>query len=162
VPPTEADPGVHDIGTQPDRPRPDRPRPDSPPPDGMPATAPGGRRRASSPLPPSPAAARLARELVRRLTGGPEHVQVALIVTELVTNAVTHAAAAPTFTAGFDGTTVRVEVFDDGPGRPRLCRVDATATSGRGIALVDAVADRWGVDEVDGGKTVWAEVDTTP
>jgi anti-sigma regulatory factor (Ser/Thr protein kinase) len=115
-------------------------------------------RRTTAKLPAAPVSSRLARELVRTVTGRPEDVRVALIVTELVANAITHAGAAPTLTVIWDGTVVRLEVFDDGPGWPALRRVEATDTSGRGVALVASVADRWGVVPVDGGKVVWAEV----
>jgi anti-sigma regulatory factor (Ser/Thr protein kinase) len=128
------------------------------PPSGRPTTPGGPARRASAQLPVSPASARMAREMAREVTGPPEDARIALIVTELVTNAISHAEAAPWFSIDADAARVRVEVFDNGPGRPRITRVDATATSGRGVALVDAVADRWGVDPSPGGKTVWAEV----
>ncbi len=37
--------------------------------------------------------------------------------------------------------------------------VDDEATSGRGLLLVEAVTDRWGVDSAGLGKTVWCELD---
>lgn len=83
-------------------------------------------------------------------------------VSELVANAVRHAHASPgrQIATGYrregeDG--VRIEVHDAGEGRPRMQAVDADAEHGRGLALVAAVADRWGVSERAGaGKAVWA------
>ncbi len=95
--------------------------------------------------------------MVRQVTARAESSRIALIVTELVTNAVSHGEA-PVFSVSWDGESVRIEVFDNGAGRPVVRPLDATATSGRGMALVDAVADRWGVEETPAGKTVWAEV----
>jgi histidine kinase/DNA gyrase B/HSP90-like ATPase len=91
-----------------------------------------------------------------------EDQRVALVVTELVTNSVTHAASSPEITLEWDGRVLRIEVYDEGGGRPVLRQVDGTSTSGRGLALVDAVADRWGVVEWRNGKYVWAELDLVP
>ncbi|WP_374701126.1 ATP-binding protein [Streptomyces sp. TP-A0874] len=55
---------------------------------------------------------------------------------------------------------LRVEVSDPHPGRPRVAGRDADAECGRGLVLVDALADRWDVRRrVGPGKTVWAEFD---
>ena len=56
---------------------------------------------------------------------------------------------------------LRITVEDDAGDtdlRPRA--VDEDATHGRGLALVEAVSDRWGVEQVpDGGKAIWLELD---
>jgi anti-sigma regulatory factor (Ser/Thr protein kinase) len=119
----------------------------------------GGTPTAATTLPLSPASVRLARELVRRVTGGPEDLRAALVVTELVSNAIAHGDSPPTLTVGWDGRTVHLGVFDRGGGRPVVQYAEPTDTGGRGVALVDSVADRWGVTEGDGGKTVWADVE---
>ena len=41
---------------------------------------------------------------------------------------------------------------------PRVVGFDPDALSGRGLALVDAVSDRWGVEDVERGKSVWFEL----
>jgi anti-sigma regulatory factor (Ser/Thr protein kinase) len=86
-----------------------------------------------------------------------------LLVTELVTNAVVHAgtrARVLIITAG-DRSDVRIEVHDDAYEPPRIGGFDPDAVSGRGLALVDAISDRWGI-EPDGparpGKRVWFEL----
>ncbi len=111
-------------------------------------------------LPLSPASARLARQHVRDVTGTAEDPRVALVVTELVTNAVVHGQGGPTLAVTATPSSVRVEVHDDGPGLPRLRPFsEEPTTSGRGLALVDMVADAWGVVADPGdGKTVWAEI----
>ncbi|WP_309144459.1 ATP-binding protein [Streptomyces sp. BR123] len=95
----------------------------------------------------------------------PQVVQAAeLALSELVTNAVRHARAPRGREIGvravWDGTCLRVEVADagdwvdlePGPHRP-------DGESGRGLAVVAAVAGRWGQEPRPHGigKTVWAE-----
>ena len=86
-----------------------------------------------------------------------------LVVSELVTNAVLHAADSPTIILDLrltDGA-VRVMVSDGGLGEPdRRPHPDPrTSETGRGVWLVDAFAERWGT-EMHGreGKTVWCEL----
>jgi anti-sigma regulatory factor (Ser/Thr protein kinase) len=90
----------------------------------------------------------------------------ALAVSELTTNAVLHARTELTVSLRRLGGGVRVEVRD---GSSRLPVVDAArpedlllnrSMTGRGLALVAAVADRWGADPAAGGKVTWAEVAT--
>ncbi|MGI5455011.1 ATP-binding protein [Streptomyces sp. CA-249302] len=89
---------------------------------------------------------------------------VALILTELATNAVRHAHAhrpGRTFTVALahDGRkTIEVEVYDGSPRHPVLNGYDPDATSGRGLLLVDALCEEWGVREREFGKSVWARV----
>jgi serine phosphatase RsbU (regulator of sigma subunit)/anti-sigma regulatory factor (Ser/Thr protein kinase) len=88
---------------------------------------------------------------------------VMLTVSELVTNAVVHARTPATLRLSLRGHVLRVGVSDLAPeSRPAVRVAEDTAVNGRGLALVDAVADRWGVDAPgDGsGKTVWLELDT--
>ncbi|WP_181160626.1 ATP-binding protein [Streptomyces solincola] len=89
-----------------------------------------------------------------------------LIVSELVTNAVVHtgcpavlrmlAGAGPV--AGKTGT-VRVEVADASARPPRPRQAGGEETGGRGLELVDGLADRWGWQHEGGGKSIWCEVD---
>lgn len=87
---------------------------------------------------------------------------VELAVTELVTNALLHAGAPVLLRLLpiLDG--VRVEVQDSSPVAPVRAQISSEAMTGRGLALVDALAPRWGVDRVPGGgKVVWCEVTHT-
>jgi anti-sigma regulatory factor (Ser/Thr protein kinase) len=81
-----------------------------------------------------------------------------LVVSELATNAVMHAATPFTVSLGrLDGTltlSVRDLSFDhpQGPARPR-----STTLRGRGLHIVDVLSSAWGVTAERDGKTVWAE-----
>ena len=90
-----------------------------------------------------------------------EHVQdrVVLLVSELVTNAVTHARTPVLFQAWVTDNLVRVEVHDCALPSRRLERC-ATLGVGRGcgLRLVDILATRWGVQNEQSGKCVWFEV----
>jgi anti-sigma regulatory factor (Ser/Thr protein kinase) len=83
-----------------------------------------------------------------------------LLVSELVTNAVVHAGSPallvvrPSERPG----CVRVEVCDQDAEPPIVHAFDPDATDGRGLALVAALADRWGVQPTAVGKSVWFEL----
>jgi anti-sigma regulatory factor (Ser/Thr protein kinase) len=84
-----------------------------------------------------------------------------LLVSELVTNAILHGRAPLELRAQAMGSAVRVEVHDQDPTSPPVLRhdVDLTEVGGRGLQLVDTLADRWGWSENDNGKVVWFELD---
>jgi hypothetical protein len=87
---------------------------------------------------------------------------LATITTELVINAVEHAASAPRLCIRLHGGEVTVGVRDDLPGtapRPQLSCVGSPC--GRGLLMVTALSSRWGVTPHDDGKTVWASLATT-
>lgn len=55
---------------------------------------------------------------------------------------------------------MRIDVVDSDHRMPREHHtVDDEATSGRGLFLVEAVSDRWGIDSIGLGKTIWCEFD---
>jgi DNA-binding NarL/FixJ family response regulator len=83
---------------------------------------------------------------------------VELLTTELVMNSVEHADTKATVTAEIHRDKVRIAVSDDGPGMPERHRSSYDQESGRGLLIVDSLAQRWGVDQTDSGKTVWFEV----
>jgi anti-sigma regulatory factor (Ser/Thr protein kinase) len=92
---------------------------------------------------------------------------VQLVVSELVTNALLHAPESPTITLDLfmSGSAIRVMVSDQSPRQP-VRRHHATpwsAENGRGVALIDTLADRWGTEPYPpGGKTVWCELRAEP
>jgi anti-sigma regulatory factor (Ser/Thr protein kinase) len=86
---------------------------------------------------------------------------VALLAGELVTNAVVHTHSAVSLVVGRADHAVRVEVHDASPGRLELGMAAGDDEGGRGLALVDALATRWGVDADGIGKSVWFEVATS-
>ncbi len=84
---------------------------------------------------------------------------VLLAANELVTNAILHARTDVEVVVRLWRGVVRVEVFDsDGAHLPAPRVVSADAMGGRGLAVLDAVAARWGVEVEDGGKRVWFEL----
>lgn len=113
-----------------------------------------------------PEAARAARLKVRELclTRAPAELidDVQLVVSELVTNAVTHGLGAITVLVGVTGDRVAIAVRDEGPGEPRQRDIEAASPGGRGIALVARLAADWGVRrEPGGGKAVWCLLTST-
>ncbi|MDQ1648331.1 MAG: hypothetical protein QOG60_388, partial [Frankiaceae bacterium] len=104
---------------------------------------------------------RARRYVTERLTGPRLSAyvdDVELAVAELVTNAVLHGAPPLSLRLTPQDDLVRIEVADGSRQTPVRGRVDVAAMTGRGLALVDALTVRWGVDAVDDGKVVWAEV----
>ena len=87
---------------------------------------------------------------------------LALLVSELVSNAVLHSeapAASEILLCArlLSPDTVRVEVIDRGAGFKAAPRDPARSIGGYGLFLVDRQATRWGVDRV-GGTRVWFEL----
>lgn len=88
---------------------------------------------------------------------------VLLCVSELVANVITHVGAGtPTTLAGsMNGTRLRIEVHDpDTRVLPTLMDATDDAETGRGMALVTAAADRWGVQLFADRKVTWCEFAT--
>jgi anti-sigma regulatory factor (Ser/Thr protein kinase) len=153
-------------------PRPSRPRPSQSDTASAPLPpAPPARERAADarvPLIPGPAAASVARAHLRAAIGSwrlPVDVDVAvLLVSELVTNAVTHGddgagtpLAAVTMILRCSGGELRVEVHDrsrDMP-VPVSLGVPDDSETGRGLMLVDTLAAEWGYYRTPGGKAVY-------
>ncbi|MEV7419852.1 ATP-binding protein [Streptomyces sp. NPDC089919] len=100
------------------------------------------------------------RELLRHW-GRPESTDVAeLLATELVTNALVHTDQGAEVTATLAAARLRVEVRDHTAKHPRsLVPAADDGTSGRGLLLVQALADDWGVSLQGAGKVVWFELD---
>lgn len=86
---------------------------------------------------------------------------VALVVSELATNALAHARTPFTVTlTGFEGKLV-VAVEDGSTSGPRPGEARPLGTAGRGLHIVECVSHDWGVvSRSTAGKAVWAEFDT--
>lgn len=81
-----------------------------------------------------------------------------LITSELVTNAVLHGRSEVCLEVEASTALLRVSVLDENSRHPVAVVEDPDALDGRGLALVSALAVRWGVQERALGKAVWFEV----
>jgi anti-sigma regulatory factor (Ser/Thr protein kinase) len=110
-------------------------------------------------LDPEPQSPRVARRWVRdRLVGlGREDLEgsAQLLVTEVVTNALLHAGTPIRVVLRMEGDGVQVEVTDGSTTEPVRRHHSSLATIGRGVALLDDVAQAWGWTVTSEGKTVW-------
>jgi serine phosphatase RsbU (regulator of sigma subunit)/anti-sigma regulatory factor (Ser/Thr protein kinase) len=116
-------------------------------------------------LPAVPTSASEVRRALRHLLDGePAAVRdtALLLVTELVTNAARHAGGDLRVRAGVRTDVLLVEVSDASPQLPELAALPRwDRESGRGLVLIDALADRWGADPLPSGKRVWFELSVT-
>jgi PAS domain S-box-containing protein len=105
----------------------------------------------------SRARAMLAEALVR---SGAHHLveSATLVLSEVVTNAFVHAGTSIDINVWSTGEAVRVEVADGGAHVPVRRHYAGTAGTGRGVQLMDELADRWGTEERPHGKVVWFEI----
>lgn len=117
------------------------------------------RRLGRADLRAVPEARRALRELLRGW-GKPGRSETAeLLTSELVTNALVHTDDDAVLTATVSPSGLRVEVRDCAACRPRPCAPSADeGTHGRGLVLVESLADTWGVRAQGGGKVVWFEL----
>jgi anti-sigma regulatory factor (Ser/Thr protein kinase) len=81
---------------------------------------------------------------------------VALMVSELASNAVRHAGTP--FTVRVSDDRERIDVIDTGPGLPRVERIDPHAAGGRGLRIVEELSGSWGVEHHADTKSVWFTV----
>jgi anti-sigma regulatory factor (Ser/Thr protein kinase) len=113
-------------------------------------------------LPADATAPRRARELLASAVQEWDvdddlYQDAAMVVTELVANAVDHARTASTLRLGIDDKGLCIAVRDARPGPvPRPRPVDPAAPRGRGLQMIAALACSWGVTTHIDGKTVWA------
>jgi anti-sigma regulatory factor (Ser/Thr protein kinase) len=108
-------------------------------------------------FPCKPSSVTAARRFVRELLSEQprETSELAeLMSSELATNCVQHARTAFEISVSV-GREIRVEVRDSGAGAPRQLSPAPAQPSGRGLLIVDATAERWGVVDQPNGKTVW-------
>src|SRR4051812_46929692 len=81
-----------------------------------------------------------------------------LVTSELVTNAIEHAATPVTVRVSHAVDRFRVEVMDSSAIPPAVRDLLSDEDSGRGLHLVERLTDAWGVDSSDVGKTIWFEL----
>jgi anti-sigma regulatory factor (Ser/Thr protein kinase) len=95
-------------------------------------------------------------------TGRAEREVIELLVSELATNAVSHAQTSFEVSVSV-GDVTHVEISDGSPLAPRLLPVtDEGDEGGRGLRFVSDLALAWGVRRTPTGKTVWFEAGRNP
>ena len=114
-------------------------------------------------LPPDPQSARRARRFVREqlTTVGVDSEGAEHVVSELVANVAEHARTT-VHVAVVVSDSVRIEVYDGNAVIPAVIDAAADAERGRGLAIVEAYANTWGVTPTGDGKMVWAELERLP
>jgi anti-sigma regulatory factor (Ser/Thr protein kinase) len=131
----------------------------------------GGNETAPQPraelrLPADPSAPSLARAglaaTATQLADATASI-LALLTSEVVTNAVRHAGMSATqevVVRVLDGDQLRVEVLDEGPGYdPTSERTDPERTDGWGLLLIDRLSSAWGVETEGARNKVWFELE---
>ncbi|MEW2544343.1 SpoIIE family protein phosphatase [Streptomyces sp. NPDC047002] len=123
----------------------------------------GGRLQQSVP-PRDPAALRSARRMIRAAVGAwggrDRSDDIELASDELITNALLHTDEGAVVTVRVVSGAerrLRVEVEDASSALPRKRDAGDAGLSGRGLVLVDGLADGWGVESRGSGKSVWCE-----
>jgi anti-sigma regulatory factor (Ser/Thr protein kinase) len=123
-------------------------------------------------LPCTPASVAIARkrlsaDLSAAGVNGPAAGDAALVISELLSNAIKHAWPLPgekvRATWMVDSGSVEVAVSDGGgPTQPRQDYPPVAALSGRGLGIVERLSDTWGVRADEAGQTVWAVLPVPP
>lgn len=120
--------------------------------------------RATFDLPPTvaavPAARHLVLELLRVWQSPHDHDDAALLITELVSNVADHVGSEADLTVevSLADTWLRLAVVDGSAVRPVVRELSTGRPRGRGLQMVRAIADRWGVEDQNDGKRVWVEL----
>ncbi len=83
---------------------------------------------------------------------------VELMASELATNCIHHAGTAFEFSIESGERTIRVEVRDTGKGHPEPRSPSPRERTGRGLRIVEAMSEAWGIESSPAGKTVWFTV----
>ncbi|RNL74403.1 ATP-binding protein [Streptomyces sp. I6] len=125
-------------------------------------------RETSWPLRREPASVRRARHLavaqlglwgLRELPDLEETVE--LLISELVTNSVRHTRGPLRLNLRVRDGRLCCEVEDTNSDGPAGCSAEHWAEGGRGIGILDALADAWGSCRTATGKTTWFELEAT-
>jgi anti-sigma regulatory factor (Ser/Thr protein kinase) len=107
---------------------------------------------------PKSARAWVAGELTPLALDPAKHAAVVLLVSELVTNVVTHTDSAPVVTLRVEADLIVLNV-EDSSTAPPVQQAPGADLRGLGLTVVDKLAESWGVrSKEDGGKIVWAAI----
>ena len=110
---------------------------------------------------PDPDSAKAARDFVRTCLSGATGLDldmILLLTTELATNAIFHTQLTFEVSVELSESCARVSVDDRNAVLPAYTPVDGTDTCGRGLPMVEAAADRWGIEPTALGKRAWFEM----
>jgi PAS domain S-box-containing protein len=127
----------------------------------------GGLQRLVT-LPPAPDSARHARRFVAEVLAAAgvdddRRDTAVLLTSELVTNGIVHALTDLQITVEATATWVRVEVVDGNPNLPQRRDYDDEAMTGRGLEMLELLADELGVQPLaNDGKRVWFRLGSGP
>lgn len=104
----------------------------------------------------------VAQAAAAGLTDADAAAVLELLSSEVITNAVRHGEGEIVVNVVRNGTSLRVAVTDAGDGRPAAARPEDDAVTGRGMLLVAALSEAWGVEHhPSGGTCVWFTVPQT-
>jgi hypothetical protein len=106
-------------------------------------------------------------DLVEAGVRGSALADAALVISELLSNALQHGQPLPNEAVraawDLDDGTLRISVSDGGgPTQPQLGQPTPTTTGGRGLRIVARLSRQWGTSCGHDGTTVWAEVQLMP
>jgi anti-sigma regulatory factor (Ser/Thr protein kinase) len=122
----------------------------------------GSRRpRLERRFPLDPKSAGAARQFVLDSEASAEddvRFRLGTVVSEIVTNVILHARTAFVVSVSSDDENIHVEVSDLSDRLPVKRSYDELSVTGRGLHIVEAMTDRWGVRPGASGKTVWFEM----
>lgn len=101
------------------------------------------------------------REMLHDWASADQRDSAVLLVSEMLTNVLVHtdtdALLVAEVTGGTDDRRMRIEVTDASDDLPHRRHPGELASSGRGLVLVEFLADSWGVDPRGEGKSIWFE-----
>ncbi|MDT3724810.1 SpoIIE family protein phosphatase [Streptomyces sp. DSM 41972] len=105
------------------------------------------------------------RELLHDWPDEEQKDSAVLLLSEVLTNVLVHTDADALLVTDVTGETgrrqIRVEVTDTGGDLPHKRRPGEMASSGRGLMLIELLADTWGVAPRGEGKSIWFELNET-
>jgi anti-sigma regulatory factor (Ser/Thr protein kinase) len=107
---------------------------------------------------PDPSQVRAARRFVRERVPAALQEDAALVISELVSNAIEHAMTPVAVRIRNENLRVRVEVSDSSSILPAVADLVDDSDRGRGLRIVEELTDAWGVESRDEGKIIWFEM----
>ncbi len=130
----------------------------------MPQSSPHGEltRSIERSFPPEPASVPAARRFIEEMGWGNDgemRTRLATAVSEVVTNSILHARTMFSVRVTIGDDRIRVSVRDESPEPPIRQHHESLQSIGRGLLILDEMADRWGFAQEASGKTVWFEIE---